>query len=495
MQSYQTLFPDAQHKIRGESRILLMTLPSLVEVGEEFELKATMMEISGMPDEEFEGRVNLAPSGPGLEIPERIDFGPADLGRVVLNDARATEPGVYYVEGEVEGTPSKPPRSNPLKAEEKVAERLFWGDIHIHTVFSNCHADCAKDPSFGYWYAKEISHLDFAGSADHLRGLSEERWRRTKEINDEFYEPGSFVTILGFESSHSEKHGGDINAYFLENEGGYFWLDREDMKGIRPEVGLDILWRWLDDQGREYLTVPHHTGRAGKYRDFDLPHYNRENETLLEIFSMWGSSEARQDDFFLSGGKTDSHSYFQDALRLGYKYGVIGSSDTHHTMPGTPTSMLPTPYHHPANKMVAQGLAAVYARELTREGIFRSLLTRNCYATTSTRPILRFSVDGARMGETITAEKPGPRRISVDICTSYPCDVQILRNNEVIDSFRAQELRTVHSHTDDMAPGGLWIRDSPKNPKPFFQYYARAKYGGQQAGVTAWSSPIWIEKP
>jgi hypothetical protein len=494
MQSHRSLFPDEQHKILGESRILLMTLPSLVEVGEEFDLKITMAEVSGMPDEAFRGRVQLVSSASGLEVPDRLEFEPSDRGRIAVR-AKATEPGDYYVEGNVDGSPSKPPRSNPLRAEERLTNRLFWGDIHVHTVFSNCHADYAKHPSFGYWYARDVAHLDFAGSADHLRGLSAERWRRTKEINDEYYEPGKFATILGFESSHSKDHGGDINAYFLENSGDYFWLDREDMKTINPKVGLDVLWTWLDGQGKEYMTIPHHTGRASKYRNFDLPYYNPDREPLLEIYSMWGSSEARHDGYFLQGGKTDNHAYLQDALRLGYRYGVIGSSDTHHTMPGTPCSILPTPYHHPANKMAAQGLAAVYAKELTREAIFHSLMDRNCYATTSTRPILQFHVNGTRMGETIVSDRPGPRQIQVDLTTSYSCEVQILRNNEVIDTINAPELRTVHQVTDEADPDALWIRGSPKNPRPFFQYYARAKYGGTLAGVSAWSSPIWIEKP
>jgi hypothetical protein len=493
MKSIYELFPEEEEKIRGETRTLMMTLPSIAQAGEQFSLKAVMMAISGMPDEGFRGVAHLRPSGPGLEVPDRIEFGPRDHGRLVLPELRADDPGVYFVEAEVEGSPSPPPRSNPVRVQEEVSTRLFWGDIHFHTIFSNCHRDWAKDPAFGYWYAKEVAHLDFAAGTDHLRGLDSDRWKRTKQIVSEHNQPGEFVSVLGFESSHSKAHGGDINVYYGEGEAEYFWLDREDMKGINPKVGLDVLWDWLDDRGVPYVTLPHHTGRAAKYRDFDLPYYNAQREPVMEIFSWWGSSEARHDGFFLNGGKTDSRAYFQDALDLGYRYGVIGSSDNHHTMPGTPYSVLPTAYHHPPNKMASQGLAAVYASELTRESIFNALASRNCYATTSTRPILSFSVNGTPMGQTLAGDN-APRRISVDLCTSrLPATIEVLRNNEVIETRKAEDPHTVHRFVDDADPCQLWIKDAPKNPRPFLHYYARVRYAGFYYGITAWSSPVWVQ--
>jgi len=490
---YLELFPEEREKLIGDSRYLMMTLPSIIEVGEKTPLKMVMLNFAGMPDEGFEGVVNLRPSDPGLEAPEKITFETKDLGRKLVPGVEATEAGVYFLEAEVEGTPSKPVPSNPVQAKTRAETRLYWGDIHVHTFFGNCHADCAKDPGFGYWYGREVTQLDFAAASDHLRGLTTERWDRTKEINDEYNVDGEYVTLLGFESSHSKDHGGDINVYYRGNDADYFWLDREDMKGTKPMVGLDVLWEWLDEQGKPYITIPHHTGRAAKYRNFELPYYNRERETLLEIYSMWGSSEARHDGYFLRGGKTDGKSYFQDALLLGYKYGVIGSSDNHQTMPGTPFSILSSSYHHPPNKMVSQGLAAVYATELTRAHIFDSLLRRNCYGTTSTRPILNFWVDRTPMGQTLSAEKE-TRKLKVELSSSVlPCTIEVVRNNEVIRSHQADQPFTRLVFDDDSDASNHLIRNSPKNPRPFLYYYVRVTFSGVYNGVSAWSSPIWVE--
>ncbi len=497
LRSYLEIFPREREKIAGQSRILLMTLPSIVRVNDRFRLKVCMMNVSGMPDESFVGKVALRPSGTGLDAPSEVIFRPDDHGRVVVPDLACKQAGVYYIEGDVEGSPSKPPRSNPVKAVPNPKDGLFWGDIHFHSVLGNCNADCAKDPEFGYWYASEVAHLDFAAVTDHLRGLDAGRWSRTVDLARAYNRPGEFVSFLGFESSHSKDHGGDINVYYLGDEAEYFWLDREDMKGISPKVGLDVLWRWLDERGKPYTTIPHHTGRAAKYRDFELPYYGLDREPVFEVFSMWGCSEAENDGFCLKGGKTSRRAYLQDALRMGYRYGVIGSSDNHFTMPGTPCSILPRPYHHPANKMVNQGLAAVYAPELSRQALFDSLTARRCYATTSTRPILDLSVDSAGMGQTLIAQadEVPPRRIVIELCTSiFPATMELIRNNQVIANLSVDEAHTISTYVDETNANDLWIKDAPMNRAPFFYYYVRVRYPSLYAGITAWSSPIWIQR-
>jgi len=498
MKSYLEMFPDDRAKLEGERRILLVTVPSIVKVGEEFDLRLTMMDLSGMPDERYEGLIALTPSEDGLEVPDKVEFKAKDKGIVTVHGLRATDPGAYAVRADVDGSPTTGPSSNPVLAREFPERRLYWGDIHVHSVYSNCHADYAKRPEFAYWYAREVAHLDFCAVTDHLRGLTPTRWADLQRLADKYYAPGEFATFLGFESSHSKECGGDINVYYNSTEGQYFWLDRDDMKGTTPRVPLQALYAWLEDQGIPFIVVPHHTPRAGKYRDFDLPYYAGENEPVLEVFSMWGSSEANDDGLYLKGGKATARAYLEDALALGYRYGVIGSSDTHHTLPGSPVSSLPRPYHYPPNKLTNQGLAAVYAPSLTRRDLFASLRLRSCYATTSTRPIIDFRVDGVAMGRSLVVEEKmlGDRELELLICTSVrPGLVEILRNNQVIRSFRlVDQLQTQCTFTDRDDPRSLWIEGAPMSKRPFFYYYLRVTFLGDYSGIRAWSSPIWIER-
>ena len=75
-----------------------------------------------------------------------------------------------------------------------------------------------------------------------------------------------------------------------------------------------------------------------------------------------------------------------------------------------------------------------------------------------------------------------------------PVTIEIVRNNQVIRTQGADKPYTRIEIEDETDTPDLWIIDSPKNPKPFFYYYVRANFSGVFNGISAWSSPIWIEK-
>ena len=98
------------------------------------------------------------------------------------------------------------------------------------------------------------------------------------------------------------------------------------------------------------------------------------------------------------------------------------------------------------------------------------------------------------MGQTLPAGKED-RVISFELSTSLPrCTIEIIRNNEVIKTHPVDQPFTSLEYVDDVDPGDLWIRNSPKNPGPFFYYYVRVMFSGVYHGISAWSSPIWIEE-
>ncbi|MFO8007887.1 MAG: DUF3604 domain-containing protein [Candidatus Brocadiia bacterium] len=493
MGSYRSRFARFGPKFDAESHFLHLIAPSVVRPGESFALRAVMMDAAGMPAEDWTGRAALRPSGEALRTPAVLEFTPRARGAVCLEGLVAEEPGGYFIEAEPEGCPGRSPRSNAIQARTH-GPRLFWGDIHAHTTVSNCHADLCKDPEFGYWYGRDVALLDFCAAADHLRGIHrrEGNWQIIKDAAREHHAPGEFVTFLAFESSHASGCGGDNNVYYNADDADHFWVDREDMKGTQPKVTLRELWDWLDARGVPYITVPHHTARAAKYRDFaEDGFYNPARETVLEVFSWWGSSESRHDDLFLKGGKADCRAHWTDALELGYRYGVIGSSDTHHTMPGTPYPVNAENYGYAQMRLNCQGLAAVYADELERNALFGALEQRRCYATTFWRPVIEFEVSGAEMGREVRADEGlrNARHARAEVATPDGATLTLLRNNQPIARQRLDAGLASFSFTDEQPLEPLCLDDKAGDGPPFVFYFLKLE---PRSGQVAWSSPVWV---
>lgn len=478
---------------------LQLTIPSVLAKGEEFALRMTAFGPDGLPSGAFPREIVFEDS-PGIEgLPKSTRFAKDIGGHITIEGLRAVGPEYAFVSAIPEGCPGKV-ASNPAWVFEDPPYRVFWGDLHIHTTYSNCMPWSCKEPEFAYEFARDAAHLDFAAAADHLRGIASDanRWARLQELAQEYEEARRFVPFLAFESSHKTGFGGDNNAYFLETDAPYFWLDREDMRGTQPEVTLRQLWDFLDATGKGYFTVPHHTGRAGKYRSFADADYDVEREPLFEIFSGWGSSESRCSRFPLYAGNSDEPAYFVDALKAGCRYGVIASSDDHTTLPGGES----TTWGAPAGPKclaawIHKGLAAVRAQDLTRDALWRAMKSRNCYGTTFSRTLLDFSIDGLHMGQEGEAKKDGAlwrrREVRVRILSTdrQAPSVALVRNGEEIARKRSGGVEKQEVVFEDEAPlDGIAVRDARFHPGPFVVYYVRAE---TQHGQTQWSSPVWLD--
>jgi len=159
-------------------------------------------------------------------------------------------------------------------------------------------------------------------------------------------------------------------------------------------------------------------------------------------------------------------------LKKGHKFGFIGASDDHRYIPG----------HGGA-------LTGIYAKELTRQGLFEALKARRNFATTGSRIIIEFRVSGHFMGEEFsTQEHP---RIFVHAIGETPIiSLSIYRNSALIYS-------TTHNRKEVV----LNFIDKEINRGSYF-YYVRVKQRGtlqkyphnisQARGNLGWSSPVWV---
>jgi hypothetical protein len=223
------------------------------------------------------------------------------------------------------------------------------------------------------------------------------------------------VIFVGYEWSGMTPGGGDRNVMY---RGDVASLHRsshaevDDMSDAAtdcfPVTDLFAQLRGRDD----VLLIPHIGGRYADIVGFHDPAL----EPLVEIYSDWGRFEW----------------LLEDALRCGYKVGVVANSDGHKGRPGA---------SHPGASTFGAygGLTCVLSESLTRDAVFAALKARRCYGVTAAQRIhVELAVNGLPMGA--EGEARGPVRVVGRAAGTGPL--------ERIDVFRGLELlATVSPYT------------------------------------------------
>jgi hypothetical protein len=326
--------------------------------------------------------------------------------------------------------------ANPESALSKldISKRLTSGDrAEAWSAYAEIF-DCLNSNTC----APELTDPELAGSL----------WGQLIETTNKHNVPGEFTTLVGFEWT-SGPDSRNLHRVVVFGDSEYLpELPYTSYDSKRPED----LWQWMDtlrDSGASLLAVPHNGNASdglmfpedesfgGSAVNQDYAQARMRNEPLYEITQIKGTSETHPElspndefagfelwDYRLdTRGKIASQrqgSYARDALLRGmkieaegrgnpYKLGFIGDSDTHNAAGAfqefdytgkfginmSPTERL---FGSPglSGRNIEQvrlfssaGLAAVWARENTREEIFAALARKETYATTGTRMRVR----------------------------------------------------------------------------------------------------------
>lgn len=278
-------------------------------------------------------------------------------------------------------------------------------------------------------------------------------WRDIRAAAEAFHdrsEDCSFTTFVGYEWT-----GAPLSNNLHRNV--IFKTDKVPAlpPAYQEHPEPELLWQELSrvcrpEDGCEYLTIPHNSNLSGglmfETRDRRGDPYTaavaadrRRNEPLAEVYQHKGSSEClntvgagMQDELCgfeilpynnLTGdrfggfntGPPKQRDFLREALKEGlrqqerigenpFKYGLIGSSDTHLGTPGL-VAERDFPGHGGAGKPAIDevppgltdlveyspgGLAVVWAEENTRESLYEAMRRREVYGTSGTRPVVRF---------------------------------------------------------------------------------------------------------
>jgi len=266
-------------------------------------------------------------------------------------------------------------------------------------------------------------------------------WNIILDAAEEHYVPGEFTTFAGFEwtllSGEAHLHR---NVIFKD-------MTVPDY----PKSSLELtseeqLWNWLDTlvgKGSTVMAIPHNTNLAegGAFREMNdqnepidkaYAQMRQDYEPLIEIHQAKGNSEVhaafwKNDEFAgfenYTSGSPKENNYVRWALKKGleyeaalgvnpFKYGIIGSTDTHSGAPGNVEENDTFIGNHgildamPEGRQGARwilddqysvrevlnpgGLVAIWAPANTRGHLYDAMKQKEVYATSGSRIRLRF---------------------------------------------------------------------------------------------------------
>lgn len=438
--------------LAAPARFFGVFAPSTVAAGEPFRVTVTAFdEFRNLAHPPYQGSVALAArkleaTGASRPLAEYY-FTAEDRGYHVFPGLTLSEPGVYVLtatgaQGDLRGV------SNPLVCTaERPTWRLFWGDLHVHTLMSDGLLTAQES-----YEAAQVSGLDFAAKSDHAESTTPEEWQESMAVANRNNRPGEFVTLLGYEWT---SRWGHRNVYTPEPKMPEY--SSADPASDTVEELFDLL------RGKNVVVIPH--ASIGHMR---WPTYDETLCRLLEIYSMWGSSEYRNNALWDKGQGGLSA---REILAQPAKVGFIASSDTHDGRPGRTN-----PLSRFTNLNHRGGLVAVWAEELTRASLFAALRARRAYGTTGERIYVEFRVNGRPMGSETTGA--GPPEIAVRVIgTADLLRAELIRDGRVIYAPAGKGREMQFAYRDLMPLEGEHY------------YYLRVR---QTDGAVAWASPVWV---
>jgi hypothetical protein len=366
--------------------------------------------------------------------------------------------------------------SNPIICSEKKRFNLYWGMIHAHTEMS----DGAGTIDYYFHQLKNEAGLDFgaSGDHDHLWETTDKMWRKTCNSVRKWNHEKRFITFPGYEWAKWRRNGdGDRNVYYYHDNRPMYRSD----EGCYPNP--QALFAALKDE--KAIIVPHHTAHGGNFCDWK--DHNLQKESLIEIYQERGSYECSEKDGnpvpeCKNGWEPFKKGYVINALLAGWRAGFTGGGDDHISHAGTDFPR--------GNCNYKDGLIGVFAKTLTRKGIWEALWNRRTIATTGARIFLYYTVNDKPLGSEIYGWEASTRRIHIIFHGTDNLDrIEIIRNGRIIYVSKEEGIDTEFLWEDCDPVQKILLPPTKFSKEPFAFYYIRAV---QKNKDVVWASPVWI---
>lgn len=396
----------------------------------------------GNPSTSYKGQVSISlQTIEGKEVndvspdiwegPESYQFISQDKGCCRLKGFKIKKPGLYRFKIVGNNVPLGNTFSNIISIyPSNQKSDHYWGDLHAQ--YNNALGAGSVEEAFRY--ARDAGGVDFTGHQPNDFQFGQEGWEEVKQALPKYHVPHQFVPFLGYEWSGITTAGGDRNVHYLYDDGPLHrtshWHIPDKSDAHMDRYPLNKLYETFRGR-KDVLMVPHVGGRRCDISRY----YDPELEPVIEICSVHGRFEW----------------LLHESLENGYTVGVIGGSDDHSGRPGAA-------YPTKTDFGTRGGLAGIYAKELTRAGIFEALRARHTYATTGERIWLYVSTEDKKMMGDAWEGTISPT-IQIRAAGTKPIEkVEILRNTEVVYSHPIFEKDDYSSEYVRMEWGGARVK-------------------------------------
>ncbi len=266
---------------------------------------------------------------------------------------------------------------------------LLVGNLHEHTEISSCWpAGCDGTIHDDYRFGMYSEGYDFMGITDHGYSLNEVYWRKSLRMIDFYTDNENFVAIPSLEWTLSNGRGnvnikpgvGHKNIFFSSNDEALkFIRNKNEIYSVNNKETKDAmaLWDFLHKNEIDCVTIPHHPADEVHPTDWEV--HDSTYQSIVEIFQCRGNAEfpgcPREINVSRHAPIDNPKSYIDYALaEKKHKMGFIASGD---------------------HNGIGVGLAALWVKEISQEGIVDALKHRRCFATTGDKIFVHMTINGA----------------------------------------------------------------------------------------------------
>jgi hypothetical protein len=331
----------------------------------------------------------------------------------------------------------------------------YFGFLHSHTKLSDGEGTVAQ----AYQYARDVGGLDIFAVTDHGELLAiwpwNNEWNQIKNAANTYYQPGSYVTLWGFE--YSNFITGHISI-----------LNTNDFTSFITDIGIGDLYNWLNARPEGFATFNH----PGKYDALgtEFLHFDITDTAVIAQMAgveTWNGAGNFDQYFYQNTWSSSNGSYLDVGNRKGWFLGALGAQDNHQQQWGTMNDYR----------------TGVLARNLTREEVIDAYRARRFYATEDKDLHLDFRCSGYPMGSRLTGVSRNFTVAASDPGGDTFSEVRLYRNGILI-AVNQVSGNSINTTFADNTTGSAY-------------YYVMVKQNDDSDGNgrndEALTSPIWIQ--